>query len=194
MSSGGSAARLPPRANRGTARTDAKGVSLVLLRASRSQDPLQIRHKVYPSMYEGTREVRALADGVLFEFGPSREQDLAVRDRIRQFQPTLRMLFITRIVLWRYRAGLPGFELPEAMQPAQQEFDNRLATVLDGLADRMDGKASTRLDDLTTAYTQLEQAAWKATPKQQHSTPQMQSFLVLSRRIADLADRVERNI
>ncbi|MGA3106253.1 MAG: hypothetical protein ABSD53_17365 [Terriglobales bacterium] len=139
-------------------------------------------------------KVRALADGVLFEFGPSREQDLAVRDRIRQFQPTLRMLFITRIVLWRYRAGLPGFELPEAMQPAQQEFDNRLATVLDGLADRMDGKASTRLDDLTTAYTQLEQAAWKATPKQQHSTPQMQSFLVLSRRIADLADRVERDI
>ena len=56
MSSGGSAARLPPRANRGTARTDAKGVSLVLLCASRSQDPLQIRHKVYPSMYEGTRE------------------------------------------------------------------------------------------------------------------------------------------
>src|SRR5208283_3070385 len=28
--------------------------------------------------------VRALADGVLFEFGPSREQDLAFRDRIRQ--------------------------------------------------------------------------------------------------------------
>jgi multidrug resistance protein MdtO len=139
-------------------------------------------------------KVRALADGVLFEFGPSREQDLAVRDRIRQWQPTLRMLFITRIVLWRYRAGLPGFELPEAMQPAQQEFDNRLATALDELADRMGGKASTELDDLTTACTQLEQAAWTATPKQQHPTPQMQSFLLLSRRIADLADRVERNI
>ena len=73
-----------------------------------------------------------------------------MRDRIRQWQPNLRMLFITRIVLWRYRAGLPGFELPEAMQPAQQEFDNRLAAALDGMADRMDGKASTRIDDLTT--------------------------------------------
>ena len=90
-------------------------------------------------------KVRALADGVLFEFGPSREQDLALRDRIRQWQPNLRMLFITRIVLWRYRAGLPGFELPEAMQPAQQKFDNRLATALDGMADRMDGKASTAI-------------------------------------------------
>ena len=79
-------------------------------------------------------------------------------------------------------------------QPAQEKFDNRLAAALDGMADRMDGKASTQLDDLTTAYTQLEQAAWKAAPKQQHFTPQMQSFLLLSRRIADLADRVKREI
>jgi hypothetical protein len=57
------------------------------------------------------------------------------------------MLFITRIVLWRYRAGLPGFELPEAIQPAQQGFDNRLAMALDGMADRMGGKASIRFDN-----------------------------------------------
>ena len=43
--------------------------------------------------------------------------------------------------------GLPGFELPEAMQPAQEEFDNRLATALDGMADRMDGKG------IDTAWT-----------------------------------------
>ena len=133
-------------------------------------------------------KVRALADGVLFEFGPSRDQDLALRDRIRQWQPNLRMLFITRIVLWRYRAGLPGFELPEAMQPAQRKFDNRLAAALDGVADRMDGRASTEVDDLTTAYRQLEQVVWKVAPKQQDLTPQMQSFLLLSRRIAALAD------
>ena len=104
-----------------------------------------------------------------------------MRDRIRQWQPNLRMLFITRIVLWRYRVGLPGFELPKAIQPAQQKFDNRLAMALDGLADRMDGKASTRVDDLTSAYAQLEQAAWKGSSIQQHQlTPQIQSFLILS--------------
>jgi len=139
-------------------------------------------------------KVRALADGVLFEFGPSREQDLAVRDRIRQWQPTLRMLFITRIVLWRYRAGLPGFDLPEAMQPAQQEFDNRLATALDGLADRMDGKGSLQTEDLTTAYRRLEEVARQAAPKQHQFTPQMRSFLLLSRRISDLSDRLQKAI
>lgn len=138
-------------------------------------------------------KVRALADGVLFEFGPSRENDLKLRDCIRKWQPNLRMLLITRIVLWRYRAGLPGFELPAAIQPAQQEFDNRLAMALDGLADRMDGKQSPHDDDLSTAYRQLEEAAREAAPKQQ-LTPQMRSFLLISRRITDLSDNLERAI
>jgi multidrug resistance protein MdtO len=41
-------------------------------------------------------KLRALDDGVLLEFGPSRERDLALRDRIRRWQPRLRMLFIIR--------------------------------------------------------------------------------------------------
>jgi multidrug resistance protein MdtO len=52
----------------------------------------------------------------------------------------------------------------------------------------MDGRASTEVDDLTTAYRQLEQVVWKVAPKQEDLTPQMQSFLLLSRRIAALAD------
>ena len=39
---------------------------------------------------------RSLADGVLLEFGPSRRRDLALRDRIRRWQPQLRALFIMR--------------------------------------------------------------------------------------------------
>jgi multidrug resistance protein MdtO len=140
-------------------------------------------------------QVRALADGVLLEFGPSREQDLALRNHIRQWQPDLRILFILRLVLWRYRVRLPGFELPEAIQPAQAEFDNRLATELDRMADRWNGDESAQKDDLTSAYAQLEQATWKALPKEQHQlTPKIKSFLLLSRRIATLADSLERSM
>jgi multidrug resistance protein MdtO len=134
-------------------------------------------------------KVRALADAVLFEFGPSREQGLRMRDRIRR--PDLRMLFITRIALWKYRVRLPGFELPEALQHAQEEFDQRLAAALTGTADRMEGKGSTQKENLQSAYAELEEVARKAMPKQQHPfTPQIQSFLLLSRRITDLADRL----
>jgi multidrug resistance protein MdtO len=42
-------------------------------------------------------KVRSLADGVLFEFGQTRQQDLMLRKQIREWQPQLRMLFLTRI-------------------------------------------------------------------------------------------------
>jgi hypothetical protein len=53
-------------------------------------------------------KVRALADGVVFEFGPSRQHDLGLRDRIRRWQPRLRLLFLTRITLLKFRFQLPG--------------------------------------------------------------------------------------
>ena len=139
-------------------------------------------------------KVRALGDGVLFEFGPSRERDLALRNRIRQWQVDLRMLFITRNALWKYRARLPGFELPGATEAAEKEFDKRLAESLNRMADRMDGKAN-QTDTLTSAYSQLEQAVWDISSKRQNQlTPQTQSFLLLSRRIAALTDSLQKEI
>ncbi len=140
-------------------------------------------------------KVRGLADAVLLEFGPCREQDLISRKRIRDWQPNLRMIFINRLVLWKYRARLPGFELPEAIQLAQEEFDNLLAKALEGMADRTEGNESTQKQDLSKAYAQLEQAAWKASPKTQSQfSPPIESFLLLSRRIALLADSLEKEI
>ena len=105
------------------------------------------------------------------------------------------MIFITRLVLWKYRARLPGFELPEAIQPAQEEFDDRLAKALEGMADRTEGNESTQKQDLSKAYAQLEQAAWKASPKPQNQfSPRIESFLLLSRRIALLTDSLEKEI
>ena len=84
-------------------------------------------------------KVRALADGVLFEFGPSRQQDLAMRDHIRRWQPQLRTLFIMRIASLKYRFQVPGFELPEAIRLAQQAYDDRSAQMLEEMAERIEG-------------------------------------------------------
>jgi multidrug resistance protein MdtO len=149
-------------------------------------------HVLRETINSNLDKVRALADGVLFEFGPSREEDLELRNRIRQVQPTLRMLFITRIVLWKYSARLPGFELPEAIHPAQEEFDRRLAGALDRMADRIDRNGPSQKEDLTNAYQNLEHAVQKALSDEQHQfTPQTQSFLFLSQRIAYLANSLE---
>jgi multidrug resistance protein MdtO len=84
-------------------------------------------------------KVRSLADGVLFEFRSSRQQDLRLRDDIRQWQPQLRALFVMRIASWKYRLNLPGFELPEAVRVSQQKYDDRSARVLEDMADRLEG-------------------------------------------------------
>jgi multidrug resistance protein MdtO len=85
-------------------------------------------------------QVRALADGVLFEFGPSRRRDLAIRARVRQWQPQLRTLFLMRVASLKYRLHLPGFELPEAVRAYQREYDQRSAQMLDDMADAIEGK------------------------------------------------------
>jgi multidrug resistance protein MdtO len=86
--------------------------------------------------------VRSLADGVLLEFGPSRRHDLALRDRIRKWQPQLRALFIMRGASLKYRLQLPGFVLPEAVVVSFQAYDEYSAQMLENVADLMDGKTS----------------------------------------------------
>ena len=86
--------------------------------------------------------VRSLADGVLLEFGPSRSRDLALRDRIRRWQPQLRTLFIMRSASLKYRLQLPGFVLPEAAIVSLQAYDECSAQMLEHIADRVEGKTS----------------------------------------------------
>jgi multidrug resistance protein MdtO len=86
--------------------------------------------------------VRGLTDGVMLEFGPSRERDLALRGRIIRWQAQVRMLFLTEIALWKYRAQLPGFELPMALVTQQRQFDEGFALALEEMADRLEERSS----------------------------------------------------
>jgi multidrug resistance protein MdtO len=86
--------------------------------------------------------VRSLADGVLLEFGRTRRHDLALRDRIRRWQPQLRALFIMRGTSLKYRLQLPGFVLPEAVVVSLQAYDEYSAQVLENVADLIEGKPS----------------------------------------------------
>jgi multidrug resistance protein MdtO len=79
--------------------------------------------------------VRSLADGLLFEFGPSRSRDLELRDRIRRWQPQLRTLFVMRIASLKYRLQTPGFELPEVLRIQLETYDNDSAQLLEKMAD-----------------------------------------------------------
>jgi len=87
-------------------------------------------------------KLREAGDGVMLEFGVSRESDLALRGRLLQWQPRLRVIFITRIALLKYRLRLAGFELPETILNAQQKFDSQLANRIEAIADHLQGKTN----------------------------------------------------
>lgn len=132
---------------------------------------------------KGFDGVRASADGVLLEFGPSRQRDLAWRNRIVRWQPQVRALFLMRTHLWRYRAQLPEFTLPAPVLSAQQEFDNQSSAVLDGVANRLEGRASAQASGLHRSFEQLNQAIASFASKHPQEAlalaPRLQTFLPL---------------
>jgi multidrug resistance protein MdtO len=140
--------------------------------------------------------VRASADAVLLEFGPTRQQAMALRSRIKELQPQLRTLFLTRIALWKYRAQLSGFELPETILRSQLAFDAQSAKMLDGMADRMEGRATQDPVSLEEPFNRLEQAVrnFDVEQPQELLEPRFQTFLLLSRRYRDLATSLNQQI
>ncbi len=81
---------------------------------------------------------RFLADGVLFEFGPSRDADLKFRDLVRRWQPQLSALFLMRIASLKYRLQAPGFETPDSIRVLQAAYDAESANLLEQMANRVD--------------------------------------------------------
>jgi multidrug resistance protein MdtO len=169
-------------------------ISNLRLLAKLEREPLagtETTWKSYPlreTIEANFNKVSGLADGVLFEFGPSRQRDLALRDRIRRWQSRLRTFFLIRIVLLEYRLRHPGFELPDALHVAQQDFDDYLAKILDGMADRLDGEASERKEDLQDAFDGLERTVQSCCSERPQGPlgPDLQTFLALSRSIENV--------
>ena len=132
-------------------------------------------------------KVRSLADGVLFEFGPSRPSALALRERIRRWQPQLRTLFLMRSASLRYSLGLHGFELPEAGRLALRQYNERSARVLDQMADRLESRvyepAYQPMPDADGGGEFVEEVLAACGCEARELPPQMRSFVTLLRRI-----------
>jgi multidrug resistance protein MdtO len=136
--------------------------------------------------------VRDLTGGVLLEFGPHREQDLALRERIIRWQTQIRLLFLTEIVLWKYRAQLPGFELPKALIGQQRQFEDRFALTLEEMAARLEGNQSSRYPVLEDSSADEE--GIEAYPKAPTFSDRDSTLLSLRRRIQNLTDSLTAEI
>jgi multidrug resistance protein MdtO len=122
--------------------------------------------------------------------------DLALRGQIREWQPQLRMLFLTRITLYKYRLQLPGFELPSAVCDLQLEFDSQLAATLEGMADRLEEKAPRDNHDFRDSFERLESAVRARFPDEPHKTitAELKTFLALSQTAGDLVTSLANKV
>jgi len=124
------------------------------------------------------------------------QQDLVWRSHIVGWQLLVRAVFLTQIALWKYRARLPGFELPEPVHEAQKEFDHQVAITLDSMADRMEGKSTGEKAALESSVDHLAQVIRRTAlnHRQEAFGAQLQAFLILSRRIESLLSSLVREI
>jgi len=177
-------------------------ISLLRALAKLAREPLSKNLQVAIEQSYALREtvnndfnkVRAFADGVLFEFGPSRQQDLALRSRIISWQPELRTLFISCVALLKYRLRLPGFELPEPVRLAQQEFEHSLARRLDNIADRFQSGAHPEMVDLEVSLVHLEESVRSCSSAPELGTANTQTLLLLSRRVESLTASLDKEV
>jgi multidrug resistance protein MdtO len=178
-------------------------LSAVRLLAQFAREPISTDFKVAAERSYSLRDainnnfdsVRASADGVVLEFGPSRRQDLAWRSKFRQWQPQLRLLFLAEIALWKYRAGIPGFELPQTVGAAQRAFDDELARALEAIADRIEGQPSQAgLFEESLARLERVVSTYEGPEPQPATAGRFEAFLYLHRRIESLTSSLQKEI
>jgi multidrug resistance protein MdtO len=160
------------------------------LLAELAREPISGNLQIAIARFDSLRErinkqfgkVRSLADGVLFEFGRTRQQDLELRSRIRRWLPQLQTFGVLRNTLIRYRLQLPGFELPASILRAQQEFDEESARMLDRMADRLEGSSTLAREEFQRAFEHLEEAVRESLPDADpHFAAHLETFLPLHR-------------
>jgi multidrug resistance protein MdtO len=139
---------------------------------------------------------REQADAVMLEFGSRRERDLVLRAQLLNWQLQLRMVFVARIALLKYRLNLPGFELPEPVQRAQQQFDRDLAAMLENMANRLEGKTALPPETAEPSFLRLQKAVTGCCPADppEQLAAQLRTFLPLSRRVDALVRSVDKEI
>ncbi len=133
-------------------------------------------------------KVRFLADAVLFEFGPSRNRDLALRSSIRKWQPQLRTLFMMRFASWKYRLQVPGFEFPAKVSVRQAAYDEQSAQMLEEMADCMEGDRPPIIREPNDSAELLKATIEETLAEVPRGLPdgRAQSFITLMRRIDGL--------
>lgn len=109
----------------------------------------------------GFQAVTAQADAVVFEFGPSRQWKLRIREDVRRWQPSIRTLLQVQITSVQYLAHKPLSNLPEPIAQAGVAFEKDIALVMRAMASQVSGKPVDAVPDISTSAARMQEAIRK---------------------------------
>lgn len=105
---------------------------------------------------DGFNKVRAQADAVLFEFGPSRKRKLAMREDFRRWQSPIGILAQVQITFLQYFFEKRFPELPPPIADAEAAFEQNMAAVARAMADDAAGNVSSAVVDIQASAQRLQ--------------------------------------
>lgn len=109
---------------------------------------------------DGFNAAKAQSDAVVFEFGPSRQRKLKIRDDFRRWLPTLGVLQVQITGLqYLLEKRFPG--LPQPVAEALAAFEDDMVNIAQAMADEVAGKASSIAPDVQESAARLRQEIQK---------------------------------
>jgi multidrug resistance protein MdtO len=100
--------------------------------------------------------VKAQSDAVVFEFGPSRQRKLRIRDDIRRWQPTLGALLQVQMTSLQYLFETRARKLPQGIAEALSAFEEDMAITAQAMSDEVSGKPRRTPPDVQKSASALQ--------------------------------------
>jgi multidrug resistance protein MdtO len=106
----------------------------------------------------GFQAVTSQADAVLFEFGPSRQRKLQIREDVGRWQPSIRILLQVQITSVQYLVNRPLSNLPQPIAQVGVAFEQDVAQVMHAMANEAIGKPVAGVPDISTSAAKFQEA------------------------------------
>ncbi len=136
---------------------------------------------------DGFNVVRAQADAVVFEFGPSRQRKLAIRDDFRRWQPALGTLLQVQVTGLQYLYEKRYPELTPEIAQALGTFEADMATTARAMSDEVSGKIASPAPDVQEAAVRLREEIEKHyAALSQPVPPSLVDMITLSQNLASI--------
>jgi len=156
-----------------------------LLKEDRNESVWQIR-RLRDQLNANFQAIAAQSDALLFEFGPSREGKLKIRNDVRRWLPSLRTLLLVQVTSSQYRLQRPISSLPPSLASAHLEFESDVSQTMRAMADEVNGRGHVDMPDIQSSAAKLQQEIVHFQKERSPASPQTSDVANLTKTVASI--------